>query len=753
MASRREPRAYGTASSPPDGLPFDSYAGSPETRITMFSPEQAASGANGMNDLYATSSVSAMANVSSHATMPTYNVTYGSSYAGPSTMPPNHSMPGSGNNYAGRQVIDYSGNFAGGQAHYYAGNYAGDQGGYYDGHHVGHYDGDYAGNNGSYYADNNGNQAGFYAGHQAGNYPVNHGSHAGPSTLAGPSYGGRQYEYDPFYDPRGSLSATASTFHPAATASKGKASAAFYPEGSPTVANVLSHEMEISFRIEVCDTPAPSIQDVGTFLNDLIRKGARTFGSRNLEASDGHIYVCFEDIRDAIWAFTTIRKAKKGWLSVYMKINRERLDNGIVRFSELRQLDLEVTIANFAIIDPGHVDEIVQRVLNGYGQLFAMVRVVSLPDGSFRGVAQFCKAADAHYAYQAFNCYTMNGVIVTLKKPQDACASTGVNSLIGGLQGLSVQDAGNRYQQTALYEGPSYSGSMFAGTRTPQGNPFAAPGAYQLPAPPVHQPFVPPTPAMTAQNSLMHSRNNSFGFGNRGGFGRFDSRRNQMSRYGRGPRGLNNVVDLEELVAGRDVRTTIMLRNIPNKVDQPLLKRIVDASSFGKYDFMYLRIDFANDCNVGYAFINFVKAEYIIDFVEARANKRWNCFKSDKVAEVSYATIQGKDCLVQKFRNSSVMLEAEHYRPKLFYTVHSEDTTLIGEEEPFPGPDNQSKMRRSVENAEHVGLFTPTAGAQFRDEQRRRHSQYDRGTRLAALEEISYENSLGPYYGHGMYHQ
>lgn len=81
-----------------------------------------------------------------------------------------------------------------------------------------------------------------------------------------------------------------------------------------------------------------------------------------------------------------------------------------------------------------------------------------------------------------------------------------------------------------------------------------------------------------------------------------------------------------------------MLRNIPNKVDQKMLKRIVDESSWGKYDFMYLRIDFANDCNVGYAFINFVDPLDIIDFVNKRANKRWNCFRSDKVAEISYAS-------------------------------------------------------------------------------------------------------------------
>ena len=33
-----------------------------------------------------------------------------------------------------------------------------------------------------------------------------------------------------------------------------------------------------------------------------------------------------------------------------------------------------------------------------------------------------------------------------------------------------------------------------------------------------------------------------------------------------------------------------MLRNIPNRVDQKQLKQIIDRTSLGDYDFMYLRI-------------------------------------------------------------------------------------------------------------------------------------------------------------------
>ncbi|KAM0550772.1 hypothetical protein ACHAPJ_008635 [Fusarium lateritium] len=643
MASRRDNRGY-NMSSPPEGTLMDSFQGTPETRLTMFSPGESSSGAPG----------------------------YANGFAGPSTAGPARS--GQNSIYNDRVV-----------------------------------------------------------------------SH---------------YESDPFVDSRGGngngLSPTAVAFQPIGHRAKGKAGACFLPPGSPTVASASSDDMGVSCTVEVCASPPASVTDIGNFITECNKKGVKLYGGRNLETSGGRVFVVFEDLRDAAWAFLALRQYKQEWIVVYINISQEKLDQGSARLTELGQVSVVTGTTNYAIIDPGHVLEITQKALNTYGQLFALVRQINYPDGSFRAVAQFCKVTDALNAIKAFNCVTVDGVKITVRDLKDTRPAYSGDDIANSMQGMTLQAPGSRYQQPGMFPqnnygagpymaGPSFNGSMFA-PGGPYAQNFPLSGTY-------YQPPGPPSPAMTARNGAMiHSRDPSLGYGAMNGFGRWDPRRNQLSRYGRGPsRGMNNnVVDLNELIAGRDVRTTIMLRNIPNKVDQPLLKRIVDASSFGKYDFMYLRIDFANDCNVGYAFINFVRAEYIIDFVQERANKRWNCFKSDKVAEVSYATIQGKDCLVQKFRNSSVMLEAEHYRPKLFYTVHSEDATLIGKEEPFPGPDNHSKMRRSCENAEHVGLFTPTAGQHFRDEQRRRTSQYDRGTRLAALEEISNESSLGPYYGRNM---
>lgn len=55
------------------------------------------------------------------------------------------------------------------------------------------------------------------------------------------------------------------------------------------------------------------------------------------------------------------------------------------------------------------------------------------------------------------------------------------------------------------------------------------------------------------------------------------------------------------------------------------------------------------------------------------------------------------------------------------------------------------------------GLFAPRAGQSFRDEQRRRRSQYDRGTRLAEIEDSyevdnhDYRKQPGAIHGGGFY--
>ncbi|KAI9317868.1 RNA recognition motif 2-domain-containing protein [Dichotomocladium elegans] len=143
------------------------------------------------------------------------------------------------------------------------------------------------------------------------------------------------------------------------------------------------------------------------------------------------------------------------------------------------------------------------------------------------------------------------------------------------------------------------------------------------------------------------------------------------------PARADNEFKLERILDGTDTRTTFMIRNIPNKYTQAMLRECIDATNKGTYDFLYLRIDFQNKCNVGYAFINFIDVKSVASFARERLGKRWNRFNSEKRCSLSYANIQGKMALMEKFRNSAVMEEDESYRPKIFYS----DGPMKGEEE------------------------------------------------------------------------
>eukprot|EP01017_Pseudomicrothorax_dubius_P007661 TRINITY_DN12406_c0_g3_i7.p1 TRINITY_DN12406_c0_g3~~TRINITY_DN12406_c0_g3_i7.p1 ORF type:complete len:446 (+),score=90.55 TRINITY_DN12406_c0_g3_i7:81-1418(+) len=90
-------------------------------------------------------------------------------------------------------------------------------------------------------------------------------------------------------------------------------------------------------------------------------------------------------------------------------------------------------------------------------------------------------------------------------------------------------------------------------------------------------------------------------------------------------------------------KTTLMIKNIPNKYDQAMLLEKIDQRFKDQYDFLYLPIDFKNNCNIGYAFINFVDTRFIRRFYEELNGKRWEKFNSEKICSIKYARIQGRD--------------------------------------------------------------------------------------------------------------
>ena len=112
-------------------------------------------------------------------------------------------------------------------------------------------------------------------------------------------------------------------------------------------------------------------------------------------------------------------------------------------------------------------------------------------------------------------------------------------------------------------------------------------------------------------------------------------------------------IDLDNIKNGVDKRTTLMIRNIPNKYTQDMFLDFVNETHKGKYDFIYLPIDFKNKCNVGYSFVNFIDPKSISTLFTRIQGKKWTRFNSEKICAVSYARIQGKENLIRHFQNST----------------------------------------------------------------------------------------------------
>jgi len=108
-----------------------------------------------------------------------------------------------------------------------------------------------------------------------------------------------------------------------------------------------------------------------------------------------------------------------------------------------------------------------------------------------------------------------------------------------------------------------------------------------------------------------------------------------------------------------------MIKNIPNKYTQGmLLERLESGGHSRHYDFLYLPIDFKNNCNVGYAFINMTAPIYVLDLFEDLAGRTWERFNSEKVCQVAYGRIQGKAALIDNF--STQQADSKKVKPLIF---------------------------------------------------------------------------------------
>ena len=105
-------------------------------------------------------------------------------------------------------------------------------------------------------------------------------------------------------------------------------------------------------------------------------------------------------------------------------------------------------------------------------------------------------------------------------------------------------------------------------------------------------------------------------------------------------KGEKNLLNLDDIISGKDTRTTVMIRNIPIKYTDNILINALEEFK-GKYDCLYMPYDYEKKGNKGYAFINFVNPLHILYFHEKFCGKKWPLFESSKICELNSANFQG----------------------------------------------------------------------------------------------------------------
>jgi len=126
------------------------------------------------------------------------------------------------------------------------------------------------------------------------------------------------------------------------------------------------------------------------------------------------------------------------------------------------------------------------------------------------------------------------------------------------------------------------------------------------------------------------------------------------------------IINIEKIIKGIENRTTVMIRHIPNRYSYQNLQDEINLVCQNKYDFLYLPLDSENNCNLGYAFINFINPLHIVNFYFAFKSRKWLCYNSLKECYLSFAKFQGKSELTSNFERNMNKSDDKRRIPLIF---------------------------------------------------------------------------------------
>ncbi|PWA01250.1 hypothetical protein BB558_002663 [Smittium angustum] len=112
--------------------------------------------------------------------------------------------------------------------------------------------------------------------------------------------------------------------------------------------------------------------------------------------------------------------------------------------------------------------------------------------------------------------------------------------------------------------------------------------------------------------------------------------------------------NIKNVLSGQDTRLMLMIRNIPNRYNKRQFLEWAMECGKGKFDFMYLRIDWNTKRNSGFGFIHFCDSRPL--------------HESQKVCLFAYAEEQNLEKLMQRFNSKGMRHSSWEYQPSSFYT-------------------------------------------------------------------------------------